>query len=106
MKKAVLLCVSFLAAVSVALAAFIAQRPASAISEKDVKNDFGILVGQSKKLVFDDGSTGKVKWSSSNEKVISCDRNGKIKGVSEGSAVITAVQGEKRRGLLTIAPKS
>lgn len=95
MKKAVLLCVSFLAAVSVALAAFIAQRPASAISEKDVKNDFGILVGQSKKLVFDDGSTGKVKWSSSNEKVISCDRNGKIKGVSEGSAVITAVQGEK-----------
>lgn len=95
MKKAVLLCVCFLAAVSVALAAFIAQMPASAISEKDVKNDFGILVGQSKKLVFDDGSTGKVKWSSSNEKVISCDRNGKIKGVSEGSAVITAVQGEK-----------
>ena len=95
MKKAVLLCVSFLAAVSVALAAFIAQMPASAISEKDVKNDFGILVGQSKKLVFDDGSTGKVKWSSSNEKVISCDRNGKIEGISEGSAVITAVQGEK-----------
>lgn len=95
MKKAVLLCVSFLAAVSVALAAFIAQMPASAISEKDVKNDFGILVGQSKKLVFDDGSTVKVKWSSSNEKVISCDRNGKIEGISEGSAVITAVQGEK-----------
>lgn len=61
MKKAVLLCISFLAAVSVALAAFIAQMPASAISEKDVKNDFGILVGQSKKLVLTSGSTGKVK---------------------------------------------
>ena len=95
MEKAVLLCVCFLAAVSVALAAFIAQMPASAISEKDVKNDFGILVGQSKKLVFDGGSAGKVKWSSSNEKVISCDKNGTIKGISEGSAVITAVQGEK-----------
>lgn len=95
MKKAVLLCISFLAAVSVALAAFIAQMPASAISEKDVKNDFGILVGQSKKLVFDDGSTGKVKWSSSNEKVISCDKDGTIKGISNGSAVITAKQGKE-----------
>lgn len=95
MKKAVLLCVSFLAAVSVALAAFIAQRPASAISEKDVKNDFGILVGQSKKLVLTSGSTGKVKWSSSNEKVISCDKDGTIKGISNGSAVITAKQGKE-----------
>ena len=95
MKKAVLLCVSFLAAVSVALAAFIAQMPASAISEKDVKNDFGILVGQSKKLVLTSGSTGKVKWSSSNEKVISCDKDGTIKGISNGSAVITAKQGKE-----------
>lgn len=95
MKKAVLLCISFLAAVSVALAAFMAQMPASAISEKDVKNDFGILVGQSKKLVLTSGSTGKVKWSSSNEKVISCDKDGTIKGISNGSAVITAKQGKE-----------
>lgn len=35
-------------------------------------------------------STEKVKWSTSNDKVVTVDQNGKIKAVEEGSAVITA----------------
>lgn len=79
-----------------AVAAVSALQPsASAATGADVRNDQGIVEGQSKTLVLNSGSNAKVKWSSSNEKVISCSSNGTIRGISKGTAVITAKQGKE-----------
>lgn len=42
------------------------------------------------------GVTNKVKWSTSNKKVVSVTSKGKIEGVSEGSATITATVNNKQ----------
>lgn len=94
-QRVIALAVCVMLAVGAAAAAPALQLSASAATGADVRNDQGIVEGQSKTLVLNSGSNAKVKWSSSNEKVISCSSNGTIRGISKGTAVITAKQGEK-----------
>ncbi len=45
------------------------------------------------------GASGKVAWSSSDETVATVDKNGKVMGISEGTATITAtLSGSTRKG--------
>lgn len=67
--------------------AIIQEKPSFYINLSYVK----VTKGFSKKLTAL-GATGTVKWTSSNKKVATV-KNGVVKGVSTGSAVITAVDG-------------
>ena len=51
--------------------------------------------GQSKQLDVAYGGTGKLTWTSDNEKVATVDSKGKVKAVASGNAVITVTDGKK-----------
>ena len=53
-----------------------------------------IVGGESKLLASLRGLDGKVEWSSSDETILTVDKNGKITGLKEGKATVTAKCGE------------
>ncbi len=63
------------------------------IEELNIVPDQAILEGQTKQMQIEDFAEtvvlGSVEWSSSNPDVISCTNTGQIKGLKEGSAIIT-----------------
>lgn len=65
----------------------------SGIEELKIVSDPAILEGASKQMKLkgyeENGLFGSVVWSSSDESVISCTRNGTIKGLKKGYATIT-----------------
>ena len=60
-----------------------------------------IVVGQSLKLK----ANIDVKWTSSNDKIVSVDENGNIIGKKEGTAVITATNYNKKNSCVVIVKK-
>lgn len=70
----------------------IRERKAKSIKLKSSPSKIG--VGESKKLkasISPRKTTNKtIRWSSSNSKIIKVDKNGKIKALAKGSAIITA----------------
>ena len=60
------------------------------------KKKVTLKVGQKKKLKLKNAKTKKVKWSSSNKKVASVTKAGKVKGLKKGKAIITAKYKKKK----------
>lgn len=58
--------------------------------------------------VFPESSNEKITWSSSNKKVVTVDKNGKIKGIKTGTATITAktASGKKATCKVTVVNKT
>lgn len=58
--------------------------------------------------VFPENSNEKITWSSSNKKVVTVDKNGKIKGIKTGTATITAktASGKKATCKVTVVNKT
>lgn len=69
------------------------QPDAFTIKELNIISGQAILAGDTYQMQVEEFDEfvllGSVEWSSSNENVISCTKNGEIKGLKEGSAVIT-----------------
>ncbi len=62
------------------------------------KSSITLSVGSSETLIatlYPSNATETVHWGSSNPDVASVDSNGKVTGVTAGSAIITAIAGEK-----------
>ena len=71
-------------------------KPVSGVEVEGItlnKNNLNIYVGDSAILTYkitpSNASTGEIKWSSSDNKVATIDRNGKVVGISKGTAIIT-----------------
>lgn len=68
-----------------------------------------IILGEAAKLIADADYTGeiapKIQWTSSDASVVTVD-NGEIKGISEGTAIITATAGYKKATCeVTVSPQ-
>lgn len=63
------------------------------------KHFLALMINAEETLIADvdkqGSASGEVSWSSSSPSVASVDTNGKVKGLSEGSALITATAGDK-----------
>lgn len=69
------------------------------------KKDMEIRVGSSKTLMMKN-TTSKVKWSTSDKKIATVDKNGKVTAKAEGNVVITAeVNGTKFECKVTVLCK-
>lgn len=70
-----------------------------------------VVKGKTKTLyatVLPSDSTDKITWKSSNKKVVTVDKNGKIKGIKAGTATITAksTSGKKATCKVTVVKKA
>ena len=68
---------------------------AEAAAAKLSKSKAGLTIGQELNLELK-GYSGTVKWSSSNKKVATVNKNGLVKAKKKGSTVITAKAGKKK----------
>lgn len=59
------------------------------------KKSLNLFLGDTYKLRIK-GATSGIKWSSSDKQIVKVTRNGKIVGISEGNAIITAKIGGKK----------
>lgn len=69
------------------------QSNANSMDDLEIVAEQAILEGDTKQMLLEGCEVheflNKVEWSSSNPNVISCTKNGEIKGLRKGSAVIT-----------------
>lgn len=71
------------------------------------KKSLSLVVGKSKNLKLKNASKGKVKWSSSNKKVATVNKVGKVKAKKKGKTVILAKYlGKKYKCKVTVKSKS
>lgn len=70
------------------------------------KNFYLIAKGKNETIAVTGGKKFKIKWKSSKPSIVSVDKKGKIKGLKEGSAVITAeINGKKLAAVVSSVPE-
>lgn len=70
------------------------------------QNTYIITKGKKEKLALKGGKNLKIKWKSSKPGIVSVDQSGRVKGLKEGNAIITAkVKGVKLAVLVSSIPE-